>query len=99
MIDLEMPKATECSCAKGHSPHGMMHMQDMDQHEMMHDMMHTMQHGMQNGMQQHSMLAQAYVPMQHMDVSDLYPPEECLKKGTVSPQLYMPYEGGKHCGS
>lgn len=38
-------------------------------------------------------LARAYIPSQHYEC--LYPPLEGLKKGTVFPALYRPYEG-KH---
>ena len=35
-------------------------------------------------------LAQAYVPMQVLDT--VYPPEEGIRKGTIFPCLYQPYE-------
>lgn len=38
-------------------------------------------------------LAQAYVPFQKF--GSLYPPEEALKKGTIFPALYRPYDGWK----
>lgn len=41
-------------------------------------------------------LAQAYVPFQ--EFHGIYPPEECLKKGTVFPELFRPYDGWKYGG-
>lgn len=38
-------------------------------------------------------LAQAYVPLQKY--VSIYPPEEAIKKGTVFPELDMPYVGEK----
>ncbi|MDI3528676.1 MAG: hypothetical protein PWQ23_495 [Thermoanaerobacter sp.] len=38
-------------------------------------------------------LAQAYVPLQKY--VSIYPPEEAIKKGTVFPELDMPYIGEK----
>ena len=37
----------------------------------------------------HMQLARAYVPMQSFE--GVFPPEEGLKKGTVFPDLFMPY--------
>lgn len=39
-------------------------------------------------------LAQAYIPFQQF--GNLYPPEESLKKGTLFPDLYRPYDGCKY---
>ncbi len=44
-------------------------------------------------------LAQAYVPFQHLDVSELFSPEQALIAGTVSPQLYRPYVPHQHAHS
>ncbi|MDP2892517.1 MAG: spore coat associated protein CotJA [Bacillota bacterium] len=38
-------------------------------------------------------LATAYVPYQ--EYTQIYPPMEAFKKGTVFPELYKPYESGK----
>ncbi len=38
-------------------------------------------------------LAHAYVPYQYY--SNSYPPEEALRKGTLYPELYMPYRPGR----
>lgn len=38
-------------------------------------------------------LAHAYVPYQYYSSS--YSPEEALSKGTLYPELYMPYRPGK----
>lgn len=35
-------------------------------------------------------LARAYVPFQYMN--QVYSPEEALRKGTIFPELYKPYE-------
>ena len=41
-------------------------------------------------------LARAYVPMQGW--CGTYPPEEALRKGTIFPCLYQPYEWGEQRG-
>ncbi|ADD02848.1 conserved hypothetical protein [Thermoanaerobacter mathranii subsp. mathranii str. A3] len=41
----------------------------------------------------HLKLARAYVPLQKY--VSLYPPEEAIKKGTIFPELDMPYAGEK----
>ena len=38
-------------------------------------------------------LAHAYVPYQRF--MDNYPPEEALRKGTLFPELWMPYKPGR----
>ncbi|HHT51243.1 MAG TPA: spore coat associated protein CotJA [Eubacteriaceae bacterium] len=38
-------------------------------------------------------LATAYIPFQHYTVS--FPPMEALRKGTLFPELYKPYQLGK----
>ncbi|MBD9208824.1 MAG: spore coat associated protein CotJA [Eubacteriales bacterium] len=40
-------------------------------------------------------LAMAYVPLQSF--TDLYSPEEALRRGTLFRELYMPYGGGSRC--
>ncbi|KNF08575.1 spore coat associated protein JA [Gottschalkia purinilytica] len=40
-------------------------------------------------------LAHAYVPYQSLD--KIFCPEEALKKGTLFPELYMPYKRKKGC--
>jgi hypothetical protein len=38
----------------------------------------------------HMALARAYVPFQRLD--QVYDPREALRKGTLFPELYMPYK-------
>ncbi|HHU92378.1 MAG TPA: spore coat associated protein CotJA [Halanaerobiaceae bacterium] len=38
-------------------------------------------------------LAHAYIPWQHFKNS--YPPAEALRRGTLFPELYMPYRPGR----
>jgi len=41
-------------------------------------------------------LAEAYIPMQCWE--GVFPPEEGIRKGTIFPSLYRPYEGGLRNG-
>ena len=40
-------------------------------------------------------LAQMYIPIQ--TISSIYPPSEGLEKGTIFPELYMPYCKHNNC--
>ncbi len=85
MFEEENPLIEEqhCGCKKKHEEH---HCGCKKKHE---------KHEMFENNEPDLKLARAYVPFQH--ASELYPPETSLIRGTVFPELDIPYKPKSHC--